>query len=46
MPRRKQRQLTQKVRVGAVQTEENDVIAVEAAESTTGTQLQKLTCQP
>ncbi|KAB2434758.1 ribonuclease E, partial [Enterobacter hormaechei] len=42
MPRRKQRQLTQKVRVGAVQTEENDVIAVEAAESTTGTQVAKV----
>ncbi|EOX8980711.1 ribonuclease E [Enterobacter hormaechei] len=42
MPRRKQRQLTQKVRVGAVQAEENDVIAVEAAESTTGTQVAKV----
>ncbi|MEP9169187.1 ribonuclease E [Enterobacter hormaechei] len=42
MPRRKQRQLTQKVRVGAVQAEENDVIAVEAAESATGTQVAKV----
>ena len=42
MPRRKQRQLTQKVRVGVVQAEENDVIAVEAAESTTGTQVAKV----
>ncbi len=42
MPRRKQRQLTQKVRVGAVQAEENNVIAVEAAESTTGTQVAKV----
>ncbi|MEG7486405.1 ribonuclease E [Enterobacter hormaechei] len=42
MPRRKQRQLTQKVRVGAVQAEENHVIAVEAAESTTGTQVAKV----
>ncbi|MFW6820792.1 ribonuclease E [Enterobacter hormaechei] len=42
MPRRKQRQLTQKVRVGAVQAEENDVIVVEAAESTTGTQVAKV----
>ena len=42
MPRRKQRQLTQKVRVGVVQVEENDVIAVEAAESTTGTQVAKV----
>ena len=42
MPRRKQRQLTQKVRVGAVQTEENDIIAVETAESTTGTQVAKV----
>ena len=42
MPRRKQRQLTQKVRMGVVQAEENDVIAVEAAESTTGTQVAKV----
>ncbi|WP_150312348.1 ribonuclease E [Enterobacter hormaechei] len=42
MPRRKQRQLTQKVRVGVVQAEENDVIAVEAVESTTGTQVAKV----
>lgn len=42
MPRRKQRQLTQKVRVGAVQAEESEVIAVEAPESTTGTQVAKV----
>lgn len=42
MPRRKQRQLTQKVRVGAAQAEESEVIAVEAPESTTGTQVAKV----
>lgn len=42
MPRRKQRQLTQKVRVGAVQAEESEVIAVEAPETTTGTQVAKV----
>ncbi|MDE4079592.1 MULTISPECIES: ribonuclease E [Enterobacter cloacae complex] len=42
MPRRKQRQLAQKVRVGEVQAEETAVVAVEAADSATGTQVAKV----
>ncbi|HBI6861973.1 TPA: ribonuclease E [Enterobacter cloacae] len=42
MPRRKQRQLAQKVRVGEVQAEETAVVAVEAANSATGTQVAKV----
>ncbi|MCI2293592.1 ribonuclease E [Enterobacter sp. I4] len=42
MPRRKQRQLAQKVRVGEVQAEEIAVVAVEAADSATGTQVAKV----
>lgn len=42
MPRRKQRQLTQKVRVGAVQAEETAAVAAEVTETTTGTQVAKV----
>ncbi|MEZ6878086.1 ribonuclease E [Enterobacter sp. KBR-315C3_2022] len=42
MPRRKQRQLAQKVRVGEAQVEETAVIAAEPAESVQGTQLAKV----
>ncbi|WP_368747994.1 ribonuclease E [Enterobacter cancerogenus] len=42
MPRRKPRQLSQKVRVGAVQAEEAVVSAVETTEIETGTQLAKV----
>lgn len=42
MPRRKQRQLTQKVRIGAVQAEETAVVAVDAAENAANTQLAKV----
>ena len=42
MPRRKQRQLSQKVRFASEATEESGAIAVETSESTTGTQLAKV----
>ncbi|HDR2489858.1 TPA: ribonuclease E [Enterobacter bugandensis] len=42
MPRRKQRQLAQKVRVGAAPVEETTVVAAEAAETATGTQVAKV----
>ncbi|CZV68022.1 ribonuclease E [Enterobacter cloacae] len=42
MPRRKQRQLSQKVRFASEVTEESAVVAVETSESTTGTQLAKV----
>ncbi|EHN8826705.1 TPA: ribonuclease E [Enterobacter bugandensis] len=42
MPRRKQRQLSQKVRVGAAPVEETTVVAAEAAETATGTQVAKV----
>lgn len=42
MPRRKQRQLAQKVRIGEVQVEETAVIAAEPAESVQSTQLAKV----
>ncbi|HCT3170482.1 TPA: ribonuclease E [Enterobacter asburiae] len=42
MPRRKQRQLAQKVRFASEATEESAVVAVETSESTTGTQLAKV----
>ncbi|HDR2371455.1 TPA: ribonuclease E [Enterobacter asburiae] len=42
MPRRKQRQLAQKVRFASEVTEESAVVAVETSESTTGTQLAKV----
>ncbi|MGX5025998.1 ribonuclease E [Enterobacter asburiae] len=42
MPRRKQRQLAQKVRIGAAQAEETVVVAAEAAETATGTQVAKV----
>ncbi|KAI3490824.1 hypothetical protein L1887_44986 [Cichorium endivia] len=42
MPRRKQRQLAQKVRFATEATEESAVVAVETSESTTGTQLAKV----
>ncbi|EMN1408644.1 ribonuclease E [Enterobacter asburiae] len=42
MPRRKQRQLAQKVRIGAAPVEETAVVAAEAAETATGTQVAKV----
>jgi len=42
MPRRKQRQLAQKVRFASEATEESAVVAVETSESATGTQLAKV----
>uniref|UniRef100_UPI0034D2A048 ribonuclease E n=1 Tax=Enterobacter asburiae TaxID=61645 RepID=UPI0034D2A048 len=42
MPRRKQRQLAQKVRFASEATEESAVVALETTESTTGTQLAKV----
>ncbi|MGY5367401.1 ribonuclease E [Enterobacter oligotrophicus] len=42
MPRRKQRQLSQKVRIGAQQTEETAVVATETTESAPGTQVAKV----
>lgn len=42
MPRRKQRQLAQKVRVGAAPVEETTVAAAETAETATGTQVAKV----
>ncbi len=42
MPRRKQRQLAQKVRFASEATEETTVVAVETRESATGTQLAKV----
>ncbi|HEO9142752.1 TPA: ribonuclease E [Enterobacter asburiae] len=42
MPRRKQRQLTQKVRFATEATEESAVVAAETSESATGTQLAKV----
>lgn len=42
MPRRKQRQLSQKVRFASEATEESGAIAVETSESTTSTQLAKV----
>lgn len=42
MPRRKQRQLTQKVRFATEATEESAVVADETSESATGTQLAKV----
>lgn len=42
MPRRKQRQLAQKVRIGAAPVEETTVVAAEAAETATGTQVAKV----
>ncbi|MGQ4693606.1 ribonuclease E [Enterobacter asburiae] len=42
MPRRKQRQLAQKVRFASEATEESAVVALETSESTTGTQLAKV----
>ncbi|MEI9580677.1 ribonuclease E [Enterobacter asburiae] len=42
MPRRKQRQLAQKVRFASEVTEESAVVTVETSESTTGTQLAKV----
>lgn len=42
MPRRKQRQLAQKVRIGSAQAEETVVVAAEATETATGTQVAKV----
>ncbi|ENY3727549.1 ribonuclease E [Enterobacter kobei] len=42
MPRRKQRQLTQKVRIGAPQAEETAAVAAEVPEAATGTQIAKV----
>lgn len=42
MPRRKQRQLAQKVRFASEATEESAIVAVETRESATGTQLAKV----
>ena len=42
MPRRKQRQLTQKVRFTSEATEESTIVAAETSESATGTQLAKV----
>lgn len=42
MPRRKQRQLAQKVRFASEATEESTIVAAEASESATGTQLAKV----
>ncbi|HDT2077658.1 MULTISPECIES: ribonuclease E [Enterobacter] len=42
MPRRKQRQLTQKVRFATEATEESAIVAAETSESATGTQLAKV----
>lgn len=42
MPRRKQRQLTQKVRFATEATEESTIVAAETSESATGTQLAKV----
>ncbi|HDR2353361.1 TPA: ribonuclease E [Enterobacter roggenkampii] len=42
MPRRKQRQLAQKVRFASEATEETAIVAVESRESATGTQLAKV----
>ncbi|HDR2622832.1 TPA: ribonuclease E [Enterobacter chuandaensis] len=42
MPRRKQRQLAQKVRIGAAPVEETTVVPAEAAETATGTQVAKV----
>ncbi|MBM1020027.1 ribonuclease E [Enterobacter sp. A11] len=42
MPRRKQRQLTQKVRFATEATEEPAIVAAETSESATGTQLAKV----
>lgn len=42
MPRRKQRQLTQKVRIGAPQAEETAAVVAEVPEAATGTQIAKV----
>ncbi|NJQ19662.1 ribonuclease E [Pantoea sp. LS15] len=42
MPRRKQRQLAQKVRFTSEATEESTIVAAETSENTTGTQLAKV----